>query len=35
MGEHRNGPLLRWLGWMCAVVMLLATVIMFVTAGAA
>ena len=21
MGEHRNGPLLRWLGWMCAVVM--------------
>jgi NRAMP (natural resistance-associated macrophage protein)-like metal ion transporter len=32
MGEHRNGPLLRWLGWTCAVVMLLATVIMFVTA---
>jgi Mn2+/Fe2+ NRAMP family transporter len=32
MGEHRNGTLLRWLGWMCAGVMLLATVIMFVTA---
>ena len=32
MGEHRNGTLLRWLGWMCAVVMLIATVIMFVTA---
>jgi Mn2+/Fe2+ NRAMP family transporter len=35
MGEHRNGLLLRWLGWMCAVVMLIATVIMFVTAYAA
>ena len=34
MGEHRNGPLLRWLGWTCAVVMLIATVIMLVTAGA-
>jgi Mn2+/Fe2+ NRAMP family transporter len=34
MGEHRNGTLLRWLGWMCAVVMLLATVAMFVTAYA-
>jgi len=32
MGEHRNGPLLRWLGWTCAIVMLLATVIMLVTA---
>jgi NRAMP (natural resistance-associated macrophage protein)-like metal ion transporter len=32
MGEHRNGPLLRTLGWTCAVVMLVATVIMFVTA---
>ena len=32
MGKHRNGPLLRWLGWMCVVVMLIATVIMFVTA---
>lgn len=32
MGEHRNGTLLRWLGWMCAVVMLIATVIMLVTA---
>jgi NRAMP (natural resistance-associated macrophage protein)-like metal ion transporter len=35
MGEHRNGPLLRWLGWTCAGVMLLATVVMFVTAYAA
>ena len=34
MGEHRNGPLLRWLGWTCAVVMLIATVVMFVTAYA-
>ena len=32
MGEHRNGPLLRSLGWTCAGVMLLATVIMFATA---
>jgi Mn2+/Fe2+ NRAMP family transporter len=32
MGEHRNGPLLRWLGWTCAAVMLIATVIMIVTA---
>jgi NRAMP (natural resistance-associated macrophage protein)-like metal ion transporter len=32
MGERRNGPLLRWLGWTCAGVMLIATVIMFVTA---
>jgi NRAMP (natural resistance-associated macrophage protein)-like metal ion transporter len=35
MGEHRNGALLRWLGWTCAVVMMIATVIMFVTAFAA
>ena len=35
MGEHRNGPLLRWLGWTCAGVMLFATVIMFVTASVA
>jgi NRAMP (natural resistance-associated macrophage protein)-like metal ion transporter len=35
MGEHRNGTLLRWLGWTCAGVMLIATVIMFVTAYAA
>jgi Mn2+/Fe2+ NRAMP family transporter len=34
MGKHRNGPLLRWLGWTCAGVMLIATVIMFVTAYA-
>jgi Mn2+/Fe2+ NRAMP family transporter len=34
MGEHRNGMLLRWLGWTCAGVMLIATVIMFVTAFA-
>jgi NRAMP (natural resistance-associated macrophage protein)-like metal ion transporter len=32
MGEHRNGPLLRWLGWLCAIVMLAATIIMFATA---
>jgi Mn2+/Fe2+ NRAMP family transporter len=32
MGEHRNGLLLRWLGWACAAVMLIATVIMLVTA---
>ena len=35
MGEHRNGALLRWLGWACAGVMLIATVIMLVTAVAA
>jgi len=33
MGEHRNGPLSRWLGWTCAVVMAIATVIMLVTAS--
>jgi Mn2+/Fe2+ NRAMP family transporter len=32
MGAHRNGTLLRWLGWTCALVMLIATVVMFVTA---
>jgi Mn2+/Fe2+ NRAMP family transporter len=32
MAEHRNGLLLRSLGWMCAAVMLIATVIMLVTA---
>jgi NRAMP (natural resistance-associated macrophage protein)-like metal ion transporter len=32
MGRHRNGILLRWLGWTCAAVMLIATVVMFVTA---
>jgi Mn2+/Fe2+ NRAMP family transporter len=32
MGEHKNGTLLRGLGWMCAVVMLIATVAMFATA---
>jgi NRAMP (natural resistance-associated macrophage protein)-like metal ion transporter len=32
MGEHRNGTLLRSLGWICAVVMLIATVIMIATA---
>ena len=32
MGKHRNGTLLRWLGWTCVVVILIATVIMFVTA---
>ena len=25
MGEHRNGPLLRWLGWTCAIVMMAAS----------
>jgi NRAMP (natural resistance-associated macrophage protein)-like metal ion transporter len=35
MGEHRNGILLRWLGWTCAVVMLIATLIMLLTAYAA
>jgi NRAMP (natural resistance-associated macrophage protein)-like metal ion transporter len=34
MGEHRNGPLLRCLGWTCAAVMALATVVMLVTAFA-
>ena len=34
MGRHRNGTLLRWLGWTCAAVMLIATVVMFVTASA-
>jgi NRAMP (natural resistance-associated macrophage protein)-like metal ion transporter len=32
MGEHRNGALLRWLGWTCAAVMLISTVIMLMTA---
>ncbi|QOY92166.1 divalent metal cation transporter [Paludibaculum fermentans] len=31
MGEHRNGPALRWLGWLCVAVMLLAILIMIVT----
>jgi NRAMP (natural resistance-associated macrophage protein)-like metal ion transporter len=35
MGEHRNGILVRWLGWTCAGVMLAATVIMLATAYAA
>ena len=35
MGEHRNGALLRWLGWTCAGAMLIATLIMLVTAYAA
>jgi NRAMP (natural resistance-associated macrophage protein)-like metal ion transporter len=35
MGEHRNGTLLRWLGWTCALVMLAATIVMVVTACAA
>jgi NRAMP (natural resistance-associated macrophage protein)-like metal ion transporter len=34
MGEHRNGKLLRSLGWVCAGVMLIATVIMLLTAAA-
>jgi Mn2+/Fe2+ NRAMP family transporter len=32
IGERRNGPLLRWLGWLCAGVILMATIIMFATA---
>jgi Mn2+/Fe2+ NRAMP family transporter len=32
MGEHKNGILLRGLGWTCAVVMLIAAVAMFATA---
>jgi Mn2+/Fe2+ NRAMP family transporter len=32
MGAHRNGTLLRSLGWICAVAMLIATVVMIVTA---
>jgi NRAMP (natural resistance-associated macrophage protein)-like metal ion transporter len=35
MGERRNGPLLRWLGWTCAGAMLIATVIMLAIASAA
>jgi Mn2+/Fe2+ NRAMP family transporter len=34
MGEHRSGTLLRSLAWACVFVMLLATIIMFVTAYA-
>ena len=32
MGEHRNGPVLRWLGWTCAAVMSIATLVMLATA---
>ena len=32
---YKRQVLLRWLGWTCAGVMLLATIIMFVTAFAA
>jgi Mn2+/Fe2+ NRAMP family transporter len=32
MGKHRNGKLLRWLGWVCTGLMALATVIMLATA---
>ena len=32
MGVHRNGPVLCWLGWTCAAFMIIATLIMFVTA---
>jgi len=31
MGDRRNGPLLCWLGWICAGVMLISTIIMLVT----
>ena len=33
MGEHLNGRVLRWLGWTCAALMLIAAVVMFVTAA--
>lgn len=32
MGEHRNGPLIRTLGWLCTALMFIATIIMFATA---
>jgi len=32
MGKHKNGWVLRWLGWTCVAVMSIATVIMVVTA---
>lgn len=32
MGKHKNGRLLRWLGWISVAVMSIATVIMVVTA---
>jgi hypothetical protein len=35
MGEHRTGALIRLLEWTCAAVMLIATVVMLVTAFAA
>jgi Mn2+/Fe2+ NRAMP family transporter len=28
MGEHRNGPLLRYLGWTCAITMIAASLLM-------
>lgn len=28
MGEHRNGPLLRYLGWACAITMIAASLLM-------
>jgi len=31
-GRARERTVLRWLGWICAGVMLIATIIMFVTA---
>jgi len=34
MGEHKNGNLLRWFGWMCALVMMIATGVMLITAYA-
>ena len=32
MGKHRNGTVLRWLGWMCVLAMLIATLVMVATA---
>jgi Mn2+/Fe2+ NRAMP family transporter len=29
MGEHRNGFTLRFLGWLCAALMFVATLVMF------
>ena len=31
MGDRVNGPILKWLGWACAIVMTVAAVAMFVT----
>ncbi len=33
MGEHANGPLMKWLGWTCAAAMTLAAIGMLVTSA--